>query len=374
MSRILVTVITGFLGSGKTTLLNTLLKHPDMSQAAVIVNEFGEIGIDYDLVEQSDENVIQLENGCLCCTVKGDLIDTFRDLYLQRKGGNIPWFDRVIIETTGIADPGPVLQIILSDPLVNTGYQLDGVITTVDAVNGGYSLDQFYESVKQVAVADRIVISKTDMVKGQNNLDALKQRLRTLNPSAPFIEKTPDNLDPSELFGDGIVHLETKKGDISAWLNPEHYQDQSTRQISESKTPQSNQNSPEAVYTAQGHQPVVHHAHDPLIQSFCIQRDTPISLDTLRLFFDGLAREAGPDLLRVKGIVHIAERPTHPAIIQGAQKIMHSIEWLKTWPSDDRRTRIVFITRGISQDHIEDSLGLIERLAERTARAAGQVV
>ncbi len=373
MARILVTVITGFLGSGKTTLLNTLLKHPDMSKAAIIVNEFGEIGIDYDLVERSDENVIQLENGCLCCTVKSDLIDTFRDLYLQRKGGRVPWFDRVIVETTGIADPGPVLQIILADPLVNTGFQLDGVVTTVDAVNGGHSLDQFYESVKQVAVADRIVISKTDLAEGQDNLDAIRERLRTLNPAAPFIEKSPGNLDPADLFGDGIVNPETRIEDISAWLNPEEYRQKQTRQTI--GTPGTKGVAQvRAYYDAHGHQPSAHHAHDPLIQSFCIQRDKPMALDTLRLFFDGLTREAGPDLLRVKGIINIAERSQHPAIIQGAQKIMHSIEWLEKWPTDDRRTRIVFITHGIDQAHIEDSLALIERLAERTARAAGQAV
>ncbi|MEE2745598.1 MAG: GTP-binding protein, partial [Pseudomonadota bacterium] len=141
-NSIWVTLITGFLGSGKTTLLNTLLKHPEMSQAAVIVNEFGEIGLDYDLVERSDENVIQLANGCLCCSVKGDLIDTFRDLFIQRNAGTIPFFDRVVIETTGIADPGPVLQIIFTNPMVTNHYSLDGVVTTVDTINGLDSLNQ----------------------------------------------------------------------------------------------------------------------------------------------------------------------------------------------------------------------------------------
>lgn len=379
MSRILVTLITGFLGSGKTTLLNTLLKHPEMTKAAVIVNEFGEIGIDNDLVERSDENIIQLENGCLCCTVKGDLIDTFKDLYLQRKGGTVPWFDRVIIETTGIADPGPVLQIILADPLINTGYQLDGVVTTVDAINGEGTLDRFYESVKQVAVADRIVLSKTDLPEGKKNLAKIRGRLRGLNPAATIIEKSPREIDPSELFGDGIINPEIRMGEVDAWLNPENYQkNNSSEDVASDKKVSGKATGArlqaQKYYATQGHQPTEEHAHDPLIQSFCIQREKPMALDTLRMFFDGLALEAGPDLLRVKGIVNVSDRPGHPAVIQGAQKIMHSIEWLEKWPSDDHSTRIVFITRGVSQTHIEDSLALIERIAERTARAAEQAI
>lgn len=370
MARILVTVITGFLGSGKTTLLNSLLKHPEMSKAAVIVNEFGEVGIDNDLVEQSNENIIQLENGCLCCTVKGDLIDTLKDLYLQRKGGHVPWFDRVIIETTGIADPGPVLQIVLTDPLVNTGYQLDGVVTTIDAVNGEYSLDQFYESVKQVAVADRIVISKTDLPEGQQNLKRISDRIRSINPTTSLIEKDQGKLDPSKLFGAGIIKPEMQMKDLSAWLNHEKVVEPAANKAV--MPSQKDQETTQKYYSDHGHHPETNHAHDPQIQSFCIKKNVPLALDTLNLFFDALAREAGPDLLRVKGIVHIAERPDHPAVIQGAQKIMHSLDWLENWPSDDRRTRIVFITRGINQTYIEDTFALIERIAQRTTQAALQ--
>ncbi len=373
MSRILVTLITGFLGSGKTTLLNTLLKHPDMSQAAVIVNEFGEIGLDYDLVERSDETVVQLENGCLCCTVKSDLIDTFRDLHLMRQGGIVPKFDRVVIETTGIADPGPVLQIILTNPLVSTCYALDGVVTTIDAVNGISSLDRFPECVKQAAIAERIVLTKTDLLEGADG-EALKATLRArilaLNPGVKIIEQAPSKINPSELFGGGLYDPETKMVDLQAWLRDDALENRPDEEAAVAAG--GSEASAEALdyYRDHGHQPGAQHAHDPAIRSFCLVRDVPIGIDTLRLFFDALAREAGPDLLRVKGIVNVAERPDTPAVIQGAQMVFHSLDWLDAWPSDDRRTRIVFITRGIDQAHIEDTFELIERIAARTVAAA----
>jgi len=379
MKGIWITVITGFLGSGKTTLLNRLLKHPAMSEAAVIVNEFGEIGIDFDLVKQSSENVIQLENGCLCCTVKGDLIDTFRDLHLQRQGGLLPKFNRVVIETTGIADPGPVLQIILTDPLVSTCYSLDGVVTTVDAVNGLDTLDRFPESVKQAAVADRIILTKEDLVEelGLGNTDALRARLRALNPAAPILAVRGGNIEPSELFGFGMFDFEAKHIDVKAWLNAEAYaappDDAALLKLQRSGNIEGEpQASVAQAYAAQGHTPqVVDHHHDPLIRSFVWLRDEPMTLDMLRLFLDGLAKEAGPDLLRVKGIVNVVERPDQPAVIQGAQLIFHSLDWLPAWPSDDRRTRIVFITRGIEQAYIEDTFALIERMAKRSTMAVG---
>ena len=378
MSRISVTIVTGFLGSGKTTLLNALLKHPGMTKAAVVVNEFGEIGIDYDLVERSDETIIQLENGCLCCTVKGDLIDTFRDLYLQRKGGKVPWFDRVVIETTGIADPGPVLQIILTDPMVSTAYQLDGIVTTVDSVSGAETLDRFPESVKQVAVADRIILTKTDLVEGGDrdaHIAAIGERLRGLNPAAPVIAQSPKTLEPGQIFAGGMLDPEANALDAAA-LDPEIYKGQpaaaaGTQAESNAKTI----DEARAYYAAQGHEPGEDHEHnhDPLIRSFCVVREEPLPIDTLRLFLDGLAREAGPDLLRVKGIVNIEERPDTPAVIQGAQQIFHSLDWLDAWPSDDQRTRIVFITRGIEQEHIEDTLAFVVRMSERTRAAAAGV-
>jgi G3E family GTPase len=373
MTRIAVTIITGFLGSGKTTLLNALLKHPEMSRSAIIVNEFGEIGLDYDLVQSSSENVVQLENGCLCCTVKGDLIDTFRDLYLQRKGGQLPWFDHVVIETTGIADPVPVMQIVVTDPMISTAYELDGVVTTVDAVNAKSTLDTFTESVKQVAVADRIVLTKTDLVEGgtdrEEKLEAIRARIRSLNPIAEVIEGSPQSIDPARLFGEGITRRDPEELIAEFYVEDELEGEghEEARELSDEERARAAE-----FYEGAGHTPNLSSHHDPLIKTFCVTRDEPVSIDTLRLFLDALTRDAGPDLLRVKGLVNIVEKPGEPAVIQGAQNIFHSLQFLDAWPSEDTRTRIVFITRGIEKAKIEDDLALIERISRRTAEAAAR--
>ena len=364
MSRILVTLVTGFLGSGKTTLLNSLLNHPDMSHSAVIVNEFGEIGLDYDLIERSDESVVQLENGCLCCSVKSDLIDTFRDLHMLRQSGEVPKFDRVVVETTGIADPGPVLQIILTDPLVSTCYALDGVVTLIDVINGEETLDNFNESVHQAAIADRIILTKTDLLGGnerENRLTRINNRLQKLNPRAIIYQSQERKLSPSDVFGNGLLDTDAIKKDIASW------------QQFDSDIPDVDGEHSDHSHHSE-HSDHSHHTHDPLINTFCLIRDEAISIDTLRLFLEALSREAGPDLLRVKGIVNVAERPETPAVIQGAQQIFHSLKWLADWPSDDRRTRIIFITRGMDKAYIEDSFDLIERVTARTAAGFSQAV
>lgn len=374
-----VTLITGFLGSGKTTLLNALLKDPALADAVVIVNEFGEIGVDSDLMQGSSENVVQLANGCLCCSVKGELIDTFRDLTIQRQAGVIPKFQRVIIETTGIADPGPVLQIILTNPMVRNNYALDGIVTTLDAINGRTSLANFPESVRQVAVADRIVLTKSDLTnaKERQALAELRRQVRALNPAAPIIEAVKGKLDPSQLFGLGIYDAASGRPDLERWIDAQAYDFAEEESASFADGAALDAAAVAETYARQGHRADEgehrhphHHGSD--IRSFCMVRDDPVSLDTLRLFLDAIARESGPNLLRVKGLIHVQERPDNPAIIQGAQQIFHSLEWLPEWPSDDRRTRIVFITRGIERSHIEDAFRLIERIAKRTALAASR--
>ncbi len=366
-----VTVITGFLGSGKTTLLNALLKQPDLADVAVIVNEFGEVGVDSDLMTGSAETMVQLANGCLCCSVKGELIDTFRDLAIQRQAGVLPRFDRVVIETTGIADPGPVLQIILTNPMVRNAYALDGVVTTVDAVNGLTSLANFSESVRQVAVADRLVLTKCDLPESAETLPPLHAELRRINPAAPVISVIRGRIDAAALLGTGVLDAQTGRPAPDRWINPDAYA--ATPDAPATELGQVLPSEAVAVTYAQQHHAHEEHGHNHGdVQSFCVTRDDPIPLDTLRLFLDAIAREAGPDLLRVKGLIRTVERPDTPAVVQGAQQIFHSLDWLDAWPTADRRSRIVFITRGIPRMHIEDSLALIERVARRTARAAGR--
>jgi G3E family GTPase len=334
-SALPVTLLTEFLGSGKTTVLNHLLRHPGLSRTAVIINELGEIGIDHDLVETATEDFVLLKSGCVCCSVRSDLIDTLRGLFLKRVRGQIAEFDRVVIETTGMADPAPVLHTLTGDPLVTARYRLDGVIATVDAANGGDTLDRAFEAVKQAAVADRIVLTKTDLVDA-GAIGRLMGRLRGLNPAAPVIQALNGAVDPAGLFDIGLYNPATKSLDVQRWLNEEAFEDH-------------------------------HHdhgadlsRHDDHINSFVFTLDHPIAESALTKWLEMLVAFQGPDLLRVKGIVNVAGH-AEPLVIQGVQHIFHPPVPLDAWPSDDRRTRIVFITRGLEEAVLRKTLGLFDR-------------
>src|SRR5216683_2761216 len=219
-SLIPVTLLTGFLGSGKTTVLNHVLKEPGMAATAVIVNEFGEIGLDHLLVERSSEDVVLLNSGCLCCTVRSDIVDTLTNLFVDRVKGKIPFFTRVAIETTGLADPAPILHTLMTNPIVAARYMLDGVVTTVDAVNGAGTLDRQPEAVKQAAVADRLIVTKSDLAEPAA-LASLEARLRALNPGAPLLRAEHGAVDPSVLFGLGLFDPQTKSVEVRRWLQDE---------------------------------------------------------------------------------------------------------------------------------------------------------
>jgi G3E family GTPase len=335
-SRTPVTLLTGFLGSGKTTVLNHVLKQPEMAATAVIVNEFGEIGIDHLLVEKATDDVVLMQSGCLCCTIRGDIADTLVNLFVDRAKGRIPGFERVVIETTGLADPAPILHALMSDPIVAERYMVDGVVTTVDAVNGLDTLDRQVEAVKQAAVADRILLTKCDVATAEGRR-ALEARLAALNPGAPVVEVTGGAVDPAFLFNLGLFDPNTKTVEVQRWLGEEEVADQD----------------------GDDHHGHHHHdvnRHDEHISSFCITRERPISWTALSGWLDALASMRGADLLRVKAIVAIEERPGQPVVLHGVQHLFHPPVLLPEWPSDDHRTRIVFITRDMPREQIEKSL------------------
>ena len=334
-SLIPVTLLTGFLGSGKTTVLNHVLKEPGMAATAVIVNEFGEIGLDHLLVERSSEDVVLLNSGCLCCTVRGDIVDTLTNLFVDRVKAKVPYFTRVAIETTGLADPAPILHTLMTDPIVAVRYMLDGVVTTVDAVNGAGTLDKEPEAVKQAAVADRLLLTKSDLAEPAVR-QAMEGRLKVLNPSAPIVPVAQGAVDPALLFNIGFYDPVTKSADVRRWLRDEAFESRDDHEH-EHLHPDVNR-------------------HDDRIRAFCITRERPISWDALSAWLDTLATMRGDDLLRLKAIVALSDRPDQPVVLHGVQHLFHPPVLLPEWPSEDHRTRMVFITRDLPREAIERTL------------------
>lgn len=347
-----VSILTGFLGAGKTTLLNGLLKSPDMSETAVIINEFGEVGIDHLLVEKADDNVFEMASGCLCCTIRGDLVDTLGDIVNRRDAGTVKPFERVVIETTGLADPAPVLHTIMTEPFLLTRYQLAGVVCVVDLVNGGSSLDRHEEAVKQVAVADRIVLTKADLLvgrTGEQTLFDVVARLNKLNRSARMLDASTGEAVPGNLFNTGLYDPATKSLNVSNWLAAERYEDTKRRKRGKS----GNSDHDHDHNHAHPHNHDVNR-HDDHISSFAIFSDKAISQWNMDLFLELLRGYHGPNLLRVKGIVKLEEDLDRPLVIHGVQHIFHPPYKLEKWPDDDHRSRLVFITRDIAKAQLED--------------------
>ncbi|RAZ73737.1 GTP-binding protein [Mesorhizobium atlanticum] len=339
-----VSVLTGFLGAGKTTLLNRLLKDPALADTAVIINEFGEVAIDHLLVEQASDGIIQLSDGCLCCTVRGDLVDTLADLVDRLQTGRIAKLARVVVETTGLADPAPVLQSIMAHPALVQAFRLDGVITLVDAVNGEATLDAHVEAVKQAAVADRIVLTKTDLADAAE-VEALRARLKQVNPGAVLLDV--NDAGAAALFNCGLYDPETKSADVRRWLGEEaahqdHNHDQDHHHDHD-------HHHHDGDHDHHHHE----HRHDARVRTHSLVHDGPVPFSAIEMFLDLLRSTHGEKLLRMKGVIELAEDPSRPLVIHGVQKILHPPARLPAWPDGQRGTRLVLITLDMPQDYIQ---------------------
>ncbi len=321
-----VTVLTGFLGAGKTTVLNHLLRQPVLARTAVLVNEFGDIGIDHLLVEKLDENTVLLNAGCLCCTVRGDLVRVLREMLPRARRDEI---SRIVIETTGLAEPAPILATLMTDPVVASAYRLDGVVTVIDAVAGETNLRDRPEAVRQVAVADRIVLTKTDLADPTSLLD----RIKSLNPGAPVITARQGAIDPASILNAGLFNPASKIPDVAGWLHAEAHADH-------------------------------HHDHDERVTSFCLTFDRPLHWQGVGMWLELLIQTRGKDLLRIKGILNLKGQD-RPVAIHAVQHVLHPPVLLNAWPEGDPRTsRIVFITQDLPRAVIEEGLRAFEAAAD----------
>jgi G3E family GTPase len=323
-----LTLLTGFLGAGKTTLLNRLLRDPDLRDTAIIINEFGDIALDHLLVEKIDGDMMVLSSGCLCCNLRGDLVTALEKL-LRNLDNNRASFKRVIVETTGLADPAPLLQTAMSHPYLVMRFRLDGVVTLVDAVNGEATLDHHPEAVKQAAVADRLVLTKTDLLDGEQGRairDSLVARLHRLNPAAPILDAAAGQATAQALLGCGLYDPARRIPDVGRWLQDE------------------------AIAAAHDHGHHHHHdvnRHDDRIRAFTLATGRAIPAAMLDLFLELLRSTHGPNLLRMKAIVNVEETPDRPMVLHGVQHVLHPASQLAAWPDGDRRTRMVFIVRDL---------------------------
>lgn len=314
-----VLIVTGFLGSGKTTLISRLLRSPAFAQTAVIVNEFGEIALDHALIESTDETMLQLTSGCLCCAVQTDLVRTILTLAARRTAGEIA-FARILIETSGLADPAPILHALMRDPALAEGHAIAGVLTLVDALLGETTMANHPEARRQVAMADRLLLSKTDLAAPS---PALRAAVAALNPTAPVVDRADD---PAALFAAAPAFP----------LTP-----------------------PAAA------------AHSAGVESHAVLRTSPVPAMALTLWLQGMAAECGQRLLRLKGLVDIAEAPGTPAVIHAVQHVLAPLAFLPSWPDADRRTRIVFIGQGIPRLFPARLLDAVVAEVEEEIQAAG---
>jgi G3E family GTPase len=335
-----VNILTGFLGSGKTTLLRRLLASPNFAETAVLINEFGEVGLDHLLVESVNDGIVLLQSGCICCTIRGDLSKAILDLYSRRERGLVPPFTRVAVETTGLADPTPILSTVLHDPVLQHHFHLGNVISTIDGVNGLANLEEHPETVKQAAVADRLVITKSDLAD-EALLTALRHALQRLNPAAPILEAVQGDLDAHLLLGQEAWDERARSAEVRRWLEAER------------RTAHG--------YAHDSEHPVDRSRHAREIRAFCLTLDQPIEWAGFGIWFTLLLHRHGDSVLRVKGILNIAGSDA-PVVVQGVQHLVHKPTHLDAWPFEDRRSRLVFIVRGLNEATIRMSLERFQAL------------
>jgi G3E family GTPase len=331
--RLPVSLITGFLGSGKTTLLNRLVQRPELADSAVIINEFGEIALDHLLVAPVAGETVMLASGCLCCAVRGDLLDTLRRLLVERERGEVPAFRRVLIEASGLADPAPVAQLFLNNPLLGADLRLDAIVATIDAAAGAATLAEHWEARKQVAIADRLLLTKTDIVAGES-VEQLAASLRRLNPAAPLHRVVAGEIDPALLFGVGPLSAARRSPRFAEWLG-------------------------EAAVSSAHHE---HHEHHSEIQPFCLTAEAPLDWARLHDWLGGLRLAFGERLLRVKGVLNVVGEDG-PVVVHGVQHIFHPPVSLPRWPDSDRRSRLVLIARRLDRQFVEQSWQYVTQAA-----------
>jgi G3E family GTPase len=353
-----VTLLTGFLGSGKTTVLNHLVRQPELADALVIINEFGEMALDHHLVAHSTENIVmEMSSGCLCCTIRGDLIKTLRDITWRFSRNGQKYFQRVLIETTGLADPAPIIHTLMTHPQISLTYRLDGIVTTVDLATGMHSLNQHQEAIKQAAVADTLLLTKADLAT-EAQRTALMHRLDGINPAAPRWEVCNGEIAPQKVLKLGLFTADGKSPDVARWLKEEVYASLEGHDHHD-HAHDHHDHDHEHAHDHHDHDHAHDHhdvnRHDDHIRAFCFTIEEPIPETAWADWIDLLVLIKGHDILRVKGILNI-EGSEQPLAIHGVQHIFHTPVPLPAWPSEDRRSRLVFITRDVPQDTIERSL------------------